>query len=63
MERNNDYCHKILRTIGEEENEVVIVISLEQMQQAGLTIGDELTVFVRDGEIVIRKVQERSQFG
>lgn len=57
MEQNADYYHKLFQCLGDESGEVVIVISVEQMKRAGMTVGDELLVIAneQDNEIVIRK--------
>lgn len=55
MEQGADFYEKVIRAIGDEEDEVVLVLSASMLRTAGIEVGDKIQIEARQDELVIRK--------
>jgi hypothetical protein len=55
MNQHADYYEKVIRTIGDDEDEVVLVLSAKMLRTIGIEVGDKLIIETRPNELVIKK--------
>lgn len=50
-----DFYERVIRSLDDQSDEVVIILSVEMLQKAGIEVGNKLLITARPNELVIRK--------